>query len=239
MHSSELGPARTDWNAGRPVRPHPRRWERARIPPLRVHVRSTPALTGADSAGRDSDGTCSTLTSSSPVIGASNVAGTAASNALSTVPACPRLQRGVSRCQWDSAWEPIRMHLKYTRFIKGLLELYGGEGGIRTPGPPEGTADFESAPFGHSGTSPDAERAPRARGGIVGNQRPHGNVPVRSRRLPRLQPAAPRPGPCASITTLVPASTRSNRSMTSSFLMRMQPWEPGVAISTSSGQPWM
>ena len=91
MHSSELGPARTNWNAGRPVRPHPRRWERARIPPLRLHVRSTPSLTGADSAGRDNDGTCSTLTSSSPVIGASNVAGTAASNALSTVPARPRL----------------------------------------------------------------------------------------------------------------------------------------------------
>lgn len=30
----------------------------------------------------------------------------------------------------------------------------GGEGGIRTPGTVSGTTDFESVPFGHSGTSP-------------------------------------------------------------------------------------
>ena len=46
--------------------------------------------------------------------------------------------------------------------------VIGGEGGIRTPGPPEGTTDFESAPFGHSGTSPGAGRTSRARGRIVG-----------------------------------------------------------------------
>lgn len=31
-----------------------------------------------------------------------------------------------------------------------------GEGGIRTPGAREGTPDFESGPFDHSGTSPFA-----------------------------------------------------------------------------------
>ena len=54
--------------------------------------------------------------------------------------------------------------------------MCGGEGGIRTPGPPEGTADFESAPFGHSGTSPGTGRTSRTGGGIVGNRRPCGNV---------------------------------------------------------------
>ena len=33
--------------------------------------------------------------------------------------------------------------------------LFGGEGGIRTLGTREGTTDFESVPFGHSGTSPE------------------------------------------------------------------------------------
>ena len=56
--------------------------------------------------------------------------------------------------------------------------INGGEGGIRTPGPPEGTTDFESAPFGHSGTSPGAGRGPRAMWRIVGNRRSLGNVPV-------------------------------------------------------------
>ena len=32
--------------------------------------------------------------------------------------------------------------------------LASGEGGIRTPGTREGTPDFESGPFDHSGTSP-------------------------------------------------------------------------------------
>ena len=32
---------------------------------------------------------------------------------------------------------------------------FSGEGGIRTPGTREGTPDFESGPFDHSGTSPD------------------------------------------------------------------------------------
>ena len=32
--------------------------------------------------------------------------------------------------------------------------VFGGEGGIRTLGTREGTTDFESVPFGHSGTSP-------------------------------------------------------------------------------------
>src|SRR6267378_3311649 len=36
--------------------------------------------------------------------------------------------------------------------------LYGGERGIRTPGAPKGTTDFESAPFDHSGISPRSER---------------------------------------------------------------------------------
>ncbi len=34
------------------------------------------------------------------------------------------------------------------------VRVSGGEGGIRTPGPREGSTDFESAPFGRSGTSP-------------------------------------------------------------------------------------
>ena len=64
---------------------------------------------------------------------------------------------------------------------------------------------------------------------------------TRQRLAPRppLRSAAARSGECASITTLVPGSTRSNRSMTSSLRMRMQPWEPGLVMSTSSGQPWM
>jgi hypothetical protein len=33
-------------------------------------------------------------------------------------------------------------------------EKYGGETGIRTLGPREGTTVFETAPFDHSGTSP-------------------------------------------------------------------------------------
>lgn len=36
----------------------------------------------------------------------------------------------------------------------GLFNWNGGEGGIRTLGPPKGSPDFESGPFGHSGTSP-------------------------------------------------------------------------------------
>ena len=46
-------------------------------------------------------------------------------------------------------------------------------------------------------------------------------------------------GGYASITTGVPASTRSKRSMTSALRIRMQPWEPGTVMSASSGQPWM
>ena len=34
------------------------------------------------------------------------------------------------------------------------ITLGCGEGGIRTPGTREGTLDFESSPFNHSGTSP-------------------------------------------------------------------------------------
>ena len=44
----------------------------------------------------------------------------------------------------------------------------GGEGGIRTPGRLAPSTDFESAPFGHSGTSPGATRTPRAKLRIVG-----------------------------------------------------------------------
>ena len=42
------------------------------------------------------------------------------------------------------------------RYKKGPLRgpFFGGEGGIRTPGPREGTTHFECAPFDHSGTSP-------------------------------------------------------------------------------------
>ena len=35
-----------------------------------------------------------------------------------------------------------------------ILTQIGGEGGIRTLGSPKGSLDFESSPFGHSGTSP-------------------------------------------------------------------------------------
>jgi hypothetical protein len=38
--------------------------------------------------------------------------------------------------------------------IREVGFLYGGEGGIRTHGTRKGTLDFESSPFGHSGTSP-------------------------------------------------------------------------------------
>ena len=37
-----------------------------------------------------------------------------------------------------------------------FLAKYGGEIGIRTLGTGEGTTDFESVPFGHSGISPTA-----------------------------------------------------------------------------------
>ena len=69
----------------------------------------------------------------------------------------------------------------------------GGEGGIRTPGPPEGTTDFESAPFGRSGTSPGAQRTSRAgpqsseirgRESIVGNWYSNGNLPDTPFRTP-------------------------------------------------------
>ena len=169
----------------------------------------------------------------------------------------------------------------------------GGEGGIRTPGTLARSTDFESAPFGHSGTSPCAGRTSRTKSRIVGNRQPRGNVrnideslaglgivvgfrkggesrleariailaasglglraPVHEHRgriayrmragatssSRSVQSVAPRAGGCASISTLVPGSTRSNRSMTSSLRMRIQPWEPGFVMSTSSGQPWM
>ncbi len=38
--------------------------------------------------------------------------------------------------------------------LRSIL-INGGEGGIRTHGAPKGTTDFESAPFDHSGTSPE------------------------------------------------------------------------------------
>ena len=38
--------------------------------------------------------------------------------------------------------------------ILDFIGTYGGEGGIRTHGPRKGSLDFESSPFGHSGTSP-------------------------------------------------------------------------------------
>ena len=37
---------------------------------------------------------------------------------------------------------------------KDILQMIGGEGGIRTHGTLARTPDFESGPFGHSGTSP-------------------------------------------------------------------------------------
>ena len=40
--------------------------------------------------------------------------------------------------------------------MKVRFGVNGGEGGIRTHGTCEGTTDFESVPFGHSGTSPTA-----------------------------------------------------------------------------------
>src|SRR5207253_3530406 len=41
-------------------------------------------------------------------------------------------------------------------FNYGAFSVYGGEIGIRTLGTGEGTTDFESVPFGHSGISPTA-----------------------------------------------------------------------------------
>ena len=43
---------------------------------------------------------------------------------------------------------------KRKRAPLGPVFIYGGEAGIRTLGAREGTTDFESVPFGHSGTSP-------------------------------------------------------------------------------------
>ncbi len=40
-----------------------------------------------------------------------------------------------------------------------LFHGYGGEGGIRTPGPRKGSLDFESSPFDRSGTSPGWRKA--------------------------------------------------------------------------------
>ena len=38
--------------------------------------------------------------------------------------------------------------------MQNALVGEGGERGIRTPGTPKGTTDFESAPIDHSGSSP-------------------------------------------------------------------------------------
>lgn len=38
--------------------------------------------------------------------------------------------------------------------VQSGIDLIGGEGGIRTHGTLARTPDFESGPFGHSGTSP-------------------------------------------------------------------------------------
>ncbi len=47
---------------------------------------------------------------------------------------------------WNAALAPLIRSF-------GRLDT-GGEGGIRTHGSPEGSLDFESSPFDHSGTSP-------------------------------------------------------------------------------------
>ena len=51
-------------------------------------------------------------------------------------------------------WERKFPLYDYANEYNILLEINGGETGIRTLGPREGTTVFETAPFDHSGTSP-------------------------------------------------------------------------------------
>src|SRR5438093_3064563 len=64
------------------------------------------------------------------------------------------------RLAWESARKRLNRWLILRRREKRRQSsgLYGGERGIRTPGAPKGTTDFESAPFDHSGISPRSER---------------------------------------------------------------------------------
>ena len=48
----------------------------------------------------------------------------------------------------------LRSHPFHASRVICSTASIGGEGGIRTPGTVSGTTDFESVPFGHSGTSP-------------------------------------------------------------------------------------
>jgi hypothetical protein len=56
--------------------------------------------------------------------------------------------------RWGIDWA-IFLIKKHKQLISNaFLIKNGGEGGIRTHGTPKRTTDFESAPFGLSGTSP-------------------------------------------------------------------------------------
>ena len=64
---------------------------------------------------------------------------------------------GGSRVKPESGGEKKSAQTKKPRrFSSTGLSMYGGEIGIRTLGTGEGTTDFESVPFGHSGISPTA-----------------------------------------------------------------------------------
>ena len=58
---------------------------------------------------------------------------------------------------WDHLVATKKIYdITFYRNSLSFLVKYGGEIGIRTLGTGEGTTDFESVPFGHSGISPTA-----------------------------------------------------------------------------------
>ena len=63
--------------------------------------------------------------------------------------------RSSGRCQKTPSGVIQAFHFCGTTSVSCCFYFYiGGEGGIRTPGRLAPSTDFESAPFGHSGTSP-------------------------------------------------------------------------------------
>lgn len=74
--------------------------------------------------------------------------------------------------------------------------------------------------------------------GFRGNGRPRSLAPVRHLDLIKDHARAD-PASYSSISTRVPAVIRSYRSTMSALRMRIQPWERGTPIGSSSGVPWM
>ena len=143
---------------------------------------------------------------------------------------------GFQRRMWQRKSCNVRKSRRFTQFRgDGPKRSYGGEGGIRTPGSPKGTTDFESAPFGHSGTSP--RRDIRGGSALISRRRPRKEramiIAGAGCRYPRLGSAY------SWMNTRVPTRTRLNSSMICSLRMRMHPRDPGLPMPTSAGQPWM